>query len=154
MSSSRGGAEAVSHDPLVASLPGVVGRSRLTLHAQPTDQLCGVFASYVLTRRYGLLRRRWDGALGALASGRRVATRLALLAAVSGRGEAIGMGPLAGGVSVGAARAASGGSLALSARWRRWGVRVVGLSPRCGCVVVSDSGVRARLDATARALAD
>ena len=54
-----------------------------------------MLASYVLTRRYGERWRRWDGVAGAFACGWRVATRLALVVAVSGRGEASGVGPLA-----------------------------------------------------------
>ena len=86
-----------------------------------------MLASYVLTRRFGECWRRWGGVAGAFGCGWRVATRLALVVAVSGRGEASGVGPLALCVWVGAARAVPGGSLVLAACRRRRVVRVVGL---------------------------
>ena len=58
-----------------------------------------MLASYVLTRRFGLVWWCAAAIAGAIARGRRVATLLTPLVAVSGRGEASSVGPLAGGVS-------------------------------------------------------
>ena len=58
-----------------------------------------MLASYVLTRQHGLVWRCSGAIAGAIACGRRAATLLTLLVAVSGRGEASGRDPLAVGVS-------------------------------------------------------
>ena len=54
-----------------------------------------MLASYVLTRRFGLVWWCSPAIVGAIACGRRAATLLTLVVAVSGRGEASGRGPLA-----------------------------------------------------------
>ena len=58
-----------------------------------------MLASYVLTRQHGLVWWCSPAIAGAIACGRRAATLLTLLVAVSGRGEASGRDPLAVGVS-------------------------------------------------------
>ena len=75
---------------------GVVSKTPLRGHS---ELALAMLASYVLTRQHGLVWWCSPAVVGAIACGRRAATLLTLLVAVSGRGEASGVGLLAVGVS-------------------------------------------------------